>query len=124
MSDSYIFSPTGTGGLPTYDELQRRRTAMAQIMARRSPAPKNIGEGLNAIGEAIGDRRYMDSVRADEAAQAGYQQKVLGDIAGDQPITRTPYSPTGAAPAAPGPVSDAAPAVDNETVARWSSRIS
>jgi hypothetical protein len=104
----YIFSPTGAGGLPTYEALERRRRIAAEIAARRSPAPKTIGEGLSFIGEAIGDRRIMDEAARAEEAQRSYQAGRVGAAPGGTEPAYTPYSPTAPPPAAAAPATPAA----------------
>ena len=56
----FIFSTTGQGA-PTYEELQKQRTILAHLLAQRRGPPKNIGEGLTALGE--GPRRLPTPIR-------------------------------------------------------------
>ena len=57
----------------SYEALAARRKIAEAMMARQTRAPKNVGEGLSAIGEAIGDRGYYNNVLADDAAAKSYE---------------------------------------------------
>ena len=63
---SFIFG--GNTGL-SYDQAQQKRAIAQQLMRRRTSAPKNVGEGLSAIGEALMYRGL--SKQADKADNAG-----------------------------------------------------
>lgn len=58
---SYIFG--GTTGLE-YEDLQRQKRQNERLLAQLGRAPRNVGEGLNALGAAIGYR--MASKRTTE----------------------------------------------------------
>jgi len=97
-SNPLSFAFGGSSGPLGYNELQRRR-AIAQALASQKRAfPKNIGEGLTSLGEAVGDR--MTDARL-ASAERGY----TGDRA-----TNPLLAPPGAPPPARPPVatSDAA----------------
>ena len=118
----FLFDPTGRSA-PTYEELQKRRAIAQQLMMRRDKQPKNVGEGLTSIGEAIGDIGYnMITQRQAAAAQAyAAQHGVLPErpaVASYTPPAPAPAAAPPAAAAAPPPaatVSDAGPPVDVST---------
>jgi len=64
--ESNTFYP-GDMNDPRVNPSLRQRIALAMLQRQRG-APKNVGEGFNAIGEAIGDRRMTDSLLAADAA--------------------------------------------------------
>jgi len=53
----------------SYNALQTRRKIAESLMGRRSPFPKNIGEGLTYVGEAIGDRMQLSDLDRRERMQ-------------------------------------------------------
>jgi hypothetical protein len=60
----------------SYGALTRRRKIAEAIASRRQrDYPKNIGEGLTVLGEAIGERRMSDRLDAEEAAQEAIDKK-------------------------------------------------
>lgn len=69
---SFIFGGSAPGAV-SYEEMQRQRE-LAQALAARvgGAAPKNIGEGLSAIGAALASRKYRQ--RATEAESVGRAQ--------------------------------------------------
>lgn len=101
MSDAYNFVPSffsndARGGALTFEQLQARRKIAEAIATRNRPYPKTIGEGLTALGEALGRRRRDQELTRAEAAQAER------DRAAEQGAPGGSYVP-GAAPAAPPP---------------------
>lgn len=68
----FIFGGSAPGAI-SYEEMKRQRE-LAQILAGRvsNSSPKNIGEGLMAIGDALAARRYYK--RAAEAESLGRAQ--------------------------------------------------
>lgn len=66
---SFIFG--GNTGIPTYDDLQRRRAISYAIAARARAAPKTLGEGLTYVGEAVGDRMAENRLAEEEKAFRG-----------------------------------------------------
>src|SRR4051812_5874946 len=111
---SFIFNakPTPASAVPSYEQLQTRRKIAAAMMAQRSKGyPKTLGEGLTAIGDAIGERGYMNKLDAMEQAKSAQDAEVLRGV--DAPTAppvaaaRTSYADPGAdasdtvAPAAP-----------------------
>jgi hypothetical protein len=53
----------------SYQSLLARRKIAEAIMSKRSPFPKNIGEGLTYLGEKIADRSRLDELDTAERAQ-------------------------------------------------------
>ena len=94
---SYIFNAQPRPGMavPSYEQLQTRRKIAASLMAQKHPYPRNIGEGLSAIGEAIGERGYLNRLDAMEAVKAQQDAALMAGV------TRA-----GAAPPAPSTPSD------------------
>jgi hypothetical protein len=97
---SYLF----WGNDPNVNQQLRQRLAL-QMMASKKAYPKNLGEGLSAIGDAIGEigtaRRVEQSdLAAQKAAQA------VGDAARTAPVTAPLATPppqqTSTAPAPQG----------------------
>ena len=75
----------------------RERIALAQ-MARRSAYPKTFGEGLSAIGEALGERRLIGQLEAQDAAgmkEAGGYTGPPADPAVRRPVARSYASEDG-----------------------------
>src|SRR6186713_3427851 len=57
------------GGTPmSLEEIKRRRAVQAALASRQRPFPKNIGEGLTSLGEAVGDRMTDARLTAQERA--------------------------------------------------------
>jgi flagellum-specific peptidoglycan hydrolase FlgJ len=66
---AYIFG--GNTGVKSPEELQRRRDILAAMAARRG-APRNVGEGLTAIGQALAYRMAQgQAAKADASGRAG-----------------------------------------------------
>jgi Phage tail lysozyme len=96
--------PSGTN----YPALEARRKIALQLIARdKKGYPKNIGEGLTSLGDALGEIGMMRGLQQQEAA---YQRQL--NTAAPQMVpgdARTPAAapPPAAAPApAPGPQAD------------------
>lgn len=89
---AFAFGGGSTAGL-SYPELQRRRAIAQALASQKRGFPKNIGEGLTSLGEAVGDR--MTDARL-AAAERGY----VGDRA-THPLFQQPGAPAPAAAAAP-----------------------
>jgi hypothetical protein len=93
--------------------LEARRELVKAIMSRRPLGyPKNVGEGLTALGEGIGDRMQMNRLEAAERARdAGL---VSGSRTLGLPGTATAAPPAAGAPVqqrtAPPPAQSVAPA--------------
>lgn len=91
---SFIFGAKPGAGVPTYEQLQMRRKIAESLLGQKTRYPKTFGEGLSAIGEAIGERGMMNRLEEMEQAKAA-QDKVLYDDA------TTGAAPPPAYPAAP-----------------------
>ena len=72
---SYAF---GGGGAQTYEGLKRRRAIAQALAAQQRPFPKNLGEGIASLGEAVGQR--LEGGRIDEAERA-LEAKNAADVA-------------------------------------------
>jgi len=92
---SYFFA-----GGPGVNLKLREKIALAQLMQKRNQ-PKNFGEGLTAIGEALGDRRNMIDLEAQDKLSQAAAAKL-----GAEP------APAVAGPRAYGPSDDAPLAAD------------
>lgn len=66
---SYFYGNAPADSPLSYNALQTRRKIAEQLMGRRSPFPKTIGEGLTYVGEAIGDRMQLADLDRREQAQ-------------------------------------------------------
>jgi len=74
MAQSFIFG--GDTGL-SYEALKKRRElAEAMLAASSGRAPQNVGEGLTAIGQAIGGRIALNRVNKQEGT---YRQRGIDD---------------------------------------------
>lgn len=93
----------GAPGLPkTQAELDNLRKITQAMAMRPQKAPSNIGEGLNAIGQALVYRGMMDDVNkagADLQKQQGSIWSNIGGMLSGAPAAATPATP--AAPTAP-----------------------
>lgn len=95
---SFLVRPSGPEPAPSPQTLDARRKMALAIMARRAqPYPKNVGEGIAALGEGIGDRMQLD--RMDRAERA-YDEALQKSITGGMPLPGT-TAPTPAATVAP-----------------------
>ncbi len=77
---SFIFG--GNAPAKTPQEAARNRAVYEQIAARLGSAPKNVGEGLSAVGQAFLGRAMMDRANAGEEAGRASAAKLaagLGD---------------------------------------------
>jgi hypothetical protein len=89
----FIFG--GNSGM-SYEQLQRQREVAAALAARGPGAPKNIGEGLSAVGNALAIRGMTK--RADEAETAlrgDFDQKWQGIFGGAGQPAPTGMPPRG-----------------------------
>ena len=116
---SFIFGTKPGAGVPTYEQLQMRRKIAESLLGQKSRYPKTFGEGLGAIGEAIGERGMMSRLEAMEQAK-GTQDKEAYDAAmGPSTPPLAPVAPPMGRPmsyapedpgVAPAPLADAAAA--------------
>ena len=81
----------------SYQALQTRRKIAEALASKRSPFPKNAGEGLTYLGESLGDIMAMRSLDAQERAYEAEGNRSATEAA------RTLYgaSPGGSAASAP-----------------------
>lgn len=89
---SFIFG--GDTGL-TPEELERQRAVATALMQGAKGTPRNLGEGLGAIGNALAYRMAMGKVKKGEKANAEYSEGVLKSLFGpkggkDKPSIGTP----------------------------------
>jgi hypothetical protein len=93
------------GNDPNINEELRRRIALQMLSSGKKGFPKNIGEGLTAIGDAIGDRGIMSRLAAEEAASERAGSAAVSRLSGPQayaPPDDVPQEPAAApAPATP-----------------------
>jgi hypothetical protein len=95
---SFFYGNAPAGSPLSYEALQTRRKIAEQLMGRRSPYPKNIGEGLTYIGEAIGDRMQMADLERREREQGEYEDKRLAALRGGNTETGVGGVPSAATP--------------------------
>ena len=77
---SFLFG--GDTGL-TQSDLQRRRDILANLQQRRSAsAPRNVGEGLSALGTALGGVIAGQRVRSAEQQLGEYNTQLLRNLMG------------------------------------------
>ena len=53
------------------EALKRRRAVQLALASKGRPFPKNVGEGLTSLGEALGERRLDDQLNAAEKSYTG-----------------------------------------------------
>lgn len=101
----------GAPGLPaTPQELSdKRKAAQAMIARALGRAPKNVGEGLNAIGQALIARSMEDEARKSQQAGLASGQAATTALMGGMTAPDTVSGGTGGAATAPAP-SPASPA--------------
>lgn len=104
----------GAPNLPkTQQELDSLRKITQALAVREQPAPKNIGEGLTAIGNALAYRSMLNDLNAGSAELASKQSSLwpqIGAMFGATPAAApAPSSPNDTAGAAlsPAPLSQA-----------------
>ncbi|MFN3628315.1 MAG: hypothetical protein ACK4S3_10630, partial [Parvibaculum sp.] len=116
----------GAPGLPaTPQELSdKRKAAQAMIARALGRAPKNVGEGLNAIGQALIARSMEDEARkSQQAGLASGQAATAALLGGSAPDTVS--GGTGMAamggPASPAPAGNfPASLITSESGGNWS----
>jgi hypothetical protein len=102
-------SPTSYQGMEA-----RRRIALQLLANSKKGYPKTIGEGLTAVGDAIGDRAVLNQLAQQEAA---YQKQAAAAGAGLIPSeaqTPGPSSSEDTTPPAPARTSYASPESDTQ----------
>ena len=83
---------------PRVNPQLRQRIALA-MMARDRKFPKNVGEGLASIGDAIGDRALMRQLMDADVAQQDVAPPGAAAPAAAPPVPYAPPSPLASAPA-------------------------
>lgn len=80
--EGFIFG----GNTPwTYDDLQRKRAVAESLLAGAGAAPRNVGEGLNAIGKALAYRGLEKRASKEEARLRGEFDAKWGTAFGGMP---------------------------------------
>lgn len=100
-----FFAPK-VGSPGTYQSMEARRRIALQLLANSKKGyPRTIGEGLTAIGDAIGDRAVLNQLAQQESA---YQQQAAAAAEGGIPAEARTPGPQSAAPPAPAPAQTSA----------------
>lgn len=83
----------------TYEDLQRKRAVAESLLAGAGAAPRNVGEGLNAIGKALAYRGIEKRASKEEARlRDEFNAKwgsVMGGIGGASSGSGGGYAPSG-----------------------------
>lgn len=82
MKQEFIFG--GDTG-KTYQEIKRRRELAEKLLGSLSDTPKNVGEGLNAIGRALmyrGQMKRSDAAQEKLAQAIGYDHPLMQKLMG------------------------------------------
>lgn len=79
---AFIFG--GNSGM-SYEQLQRQREVAAALAARGPGAPRNIGEGLAAVGNALAVRGMTKRADAEEARMRGELDNTWAKAVGANP---------------------------------------
>ena len=82
---------------PRVNQQLRQKIALA-MMQRQSKFPKTLGEGLSAIGEAIGDRGLTNSLLSGDLAQQDAAARTAAGIAPAGSQTSATETPQRSAP--------------------------
>ena len=82
---------------PRVNSKLRERIAY-QMMQNRRPYPKTVGEGLSAIGDAIGQRGLMDRLAQADIAERQAAPGLVAGIGGAPPAVAPPPAAPAAAP--------------------------
>jgi len=75
---SYVFGGGGVG--MSLEDVKRRRAVQTALAAKARGFPKNIGEGLTSLGEALGERRMDAQLTDQERALQAAEDLRLGKI--------------------------------------------
>lgn len=102
MSQSYIFG--GNTGM-SYDQIQKQRDIANELLRANMYTPKNVGEGLSAIGRALAAKAIdKRTARAEDEGRRKYEQRrdeVFGMLGGG--AAGGVSAPSGPAPTMAGP---------------------
>jgi hypothetical protein len=129
MAESFIFGAPGLAGTPA-ELAEKRKAAYGMISRALGRAPKDAGEGLNAIGQALIARTMMDEASASERAGRAQSQQATSALAGllgggTPAAAPTPDVVTGSngmpagAPAAGGPSNAPPGIIGSESGGNW-----
>ena len=91
---------------PRVNQQLRQRIALA-MMARDKKYPRNVGEGLSAIGDAIAERKMMQSLLQGDLAQQSVNPPAATPMAAASPATQS-YAPPDSLPPAVAAINSAA----------------
>ncbi|MGK9053400.1 glucosaminidase domain-containing protein [Neorhizobium petrolearium] len=94
---SFLFG--GETGL-TQEQLAQRRRVLEAMAARGFGAPKNVGEGLTAIGNAIAYRAQMGRLEKGEAAAKERRDAIMAPLFSSTPSAPSTVDPNASASAA------------------------
>ena len=94
---SFLFG--GETGL-TQEQLAQRRRVLEAMAARGFGAPKNVGEGLTAIGNAIAYRAQMGRLEKGEAAAKDRRDAIMAPLFSSTPSAPSTVDPNVSASAA------------------------
>lgn len=85
---SFIFG--GNTG-QSYEDIQNKRKIAEQLLAQNAGAPRNVGEGLTAIGRALAYRNITKKADAADATnKAAFNEQWSGLLSGGSPSGATP----------------------------------
>lgn len=96
----FIFG--GDTGLSA-DDLNRQRAVAEALLARAKGAPRNVGEGLAAIGNALAYRMVMNKADKGESARRQASQGIFDDLIGGGSSSTMPTPGAGGEIAATAP---------------------
>ena len=95
---------------PRVNQALRQKIAIA-MMARDRKYPKNLGEGLSAIGDAIGERKMMQSLLQGDLSQQDQAKAAASGLTGASPAAAASpqsYAPPDSLPPAVAAINSAA----------------
>jgi hypothetical protein len=75
---------------PRVNQALRQRIALQLMLGKGKGYPKNIGEGLSAIGEAIGDRGLARMLEQSDIAAQGVEPPAAAAVAPAQKVSYAP----------------------------------
>lgn len=103
---SFFLGNAPAGSPMSYQGLQTRRAIVESMLKGRRPFPKTTGEGITAVGEALGERRALAQLDAGLAADEAATAKAIGTPRPSDYGPR-PAAPPVAAPPVAAPTADA-----------------